>query len=391
VTAVARSSRTGARRAADPRQRNEHRQRQKYQPRARKARPGTWTDERILDALRDWFETFGETPLSYEWAPSSGELLGLPAAGGREWKRQHPRWPSTGTVCKHFATWASAIQAANLPPARAIAPGRGFAERVDAARRLSAKGHGTAEIAALLEISPRTVRNYLRAGVCRDCRTAVITTDRCRSCAARRANQPHWTHEQVRRALSAWVRQVGRPPTSGDWTPTTDTRCKWGREYPRWPSYETVRTLFGSWSKGLAAADLRPRRTRWDRDRIAVALREFAAASGRTPTRADLECNEELPSPGTVRAHLGSLQAALESANLPVARRRWDRDRIVAAIVRYAEEHDRLPTSRDWRRSTGVHPHATTVLQQFGSWSAALAAAGSSHTSGTTRRARRSK
>jgi len=347
-----------------------------------------------LAALRDWFDTFGETSLSYEWAPSSAEVLGLPAAGAEEWMRQYPRWPSTGTVCKHFGTWASAIRAANLPPARAIAPGRGFAERVAAARRLSAKGHGTAEIAALLEVSSRTVRNYLHAGACRDCRAPVITTDRCRTCAARRANQPHWTHEQVRAALTAWTRQVGRPPTSGDWAPNTDMTRKWTREYPRWPSYETVRTLFGSWSKGLAAAGFRAGRRRWDRDEIVAALRTFAAAHGRAPMRADLERCRELPSPGTVRARLGSLRAAVETANLGVGRRRWNRDLIVSAILGYAEEHGRLPTSRDWDRSTSAHPHATTVLQQFGSWSAAMAAAVSSQRpgpAGAARRARRSK
>ena len=346
-----------------------------YQPRARKSRPGTWTDERILAALRDWFHTFGETPLSYEWSPRSAELLGLPRAGATQWKRQYPRWPSTATVCKRFGLWADAVRAANLPPARAIAPGSGFADRVEAARRLSANGSGTAEIAALLEISARTVRNYLRAGACRDCGTPVITTERCRRCAARRANQPHWTRAEVLRAVGAWVRQEGVVPPSRDWTPTNDMTRKWAREYPHWPSYETVRTLFGSWRKGLEAAGFRSRRTRWDPDRIAAALQEFALAHGRAPKRADLERHAELPSPGTVRAHLGSLQAALETANLRVARRRWDRDDIVRAILRHAEEHGRLPSSRDWRRSTSSHPHATTVLQQFGSWSAAMAAA----------------
>jgi hypothetical protein len=171
------------------------------------------------------------------------------------------------------------------------------------------------------------------------------------------------------------VREEGRAPTAGDWTPTGDATRKWGREYPRWPSYVTVSTLFGSWRKGLDAAGVRSRRKRWDPDAITAALREFAAVNGRAPTSADLQHDEELPSPGTVRAHHGSLQAALDAANLRVRRRRWDHDLIAAAILRYAREHSRLPTSRDWDRSTAAHPHATTVLQQFGSWSAAMAAA----------------
>jgi hypothetical protein len=137
----------------------------------------------------------------------------------------------------------------------------------------------------------------------------------------------------------------------------------------------TVTTLFGSWREGLAAAGVGSRRRRWDPDAIDAALRKFALVNDRAPTSADLQHEQELPSPGTVRAHYGSLQAALDAANLRVQRRRWDHDLIVGAILRYARDHGRLPTSRDWNRSTASHPHATTVLQQFGSWSAAMAAA----------------
>jgi Homing endonuclease associated repeat len=296
-------------------------------------------------------------------------------AGAAEWVRRYPRWPGTATVCRHFGSWASAVRAAKLPPARAIAAKRGLAERVEAARRLSADGYGVAETAALLEVSTRTVRSYLRAGSCRDCGTAVITSDRCPLCALRRANRPHWKREEVIRALLTWVREEGGVPTTRDWTPTADRTRKWAREYPRWPSYETVKTLFGSWRRGLAAAGFRSRRRRWGRASIGAALGEFAAAHGRTPTRADLERYDELPSPGTIRAHLGSLQGALEAAGLPIRRRRWGRDLIVSAILRHAREHGQLPTSQDWKRSTSAHPHATTVLQQFGSWSTAMAVA----------------
>jgi hypothetical protein len=349
--------------------------RPEYQPRARKSRPGTWTDERVLAALRDWFDTFGRTPLSYEWSPSSAEVLGLPLAGGAEWRRRYPRWPSTATVCRHFGSWAGAVREAKLPPARAIALGRGLEERVEAARRLNRAGYRTSEIAALLEISARTVRSYLRAGTCRDCGTAVVSSHRCRRCTARRRNPPHWTRRQVLRALATWVAEEGGPPASSEWTPSSVPTRKWAREYPRWPSLESVRTLFGSWRNALDAAGCGSRRRRWDREEIIGALGDFANAKGRTLTHADLERRPELPSPGTVRAHFGSLQAAREAARLPVPRRRWNRDLIVSAIRRHAEEHGRLPASRDWQRSTSAHPHATTVLQHFGSWSAAIAEA----------------
>jgi Homing endonuclease associated repeat len=290
-----------------------------YQPRERKSRPGTWTDERIIAALRDWFGAFGETPRSYEWSPSSAEV---PRPKTVEWMRRYPRWPSTATVCRHFGSWSRAVRAANLPPARAIAPGRGLAERVQAARRLSADGHRATEIAALLEVSPRTVRNYLRAGACRDCGAVVVTTDSCTRCASRRANQPHWTRLQVIRAMRAWVREEGVVPSSGDWAPTPDAARKWTREYPRWPSHVSVRTLFGSWREGLEAAGLRSRGRSWDGDGVVAALRRFAERNGRPPTSSDLEHHQELPSPKTVRARFGSLQAAREAAGVPIPPRR---------------------------------------------------------------------
>jgi DNA-binding CsgD family transcriptional regulator len=329
----------------------------------------------VIAALRDWFDTFGETPLSYDWSPRTAELLGMPTQRSEEWMRQYPRWPSTATVFKHFGTWASAVRASDLPPARAIAQGRGLAERVEATLSLTASGYGAADIAVLLEISPRTVRSYLRAGSCRDCGGVVITADRCPRCAARRANRPYWTRRQVVDAMRAWTAEEGRVPTTVDWTPTADRWRKWARDYPRWPSYDTVRTLYGSWRNGIEAAGLRVRTRRWRGEDVVAALRGFAATHGRSPTQADLERFEELPSPATVRAHLGSLRAALERAGLGVRRRRWDRDLILTAVARFAREHGRLPAARDWTRSTGAHPHATTVLQQFGSWSAAMAAA----------------
>jgi DNA-binding CsgD family transcriptional regulator len=304
-------------------------------------------------------------------------------AGAERWMREYPRWPSMGTVCKHFGSWASAVRAAGLPPARHVAPGRGLAERVMSAHRLSAEGYGTAEIASVLDVSPRTVRGYMRAHRCRDCGGPAVTADRCPRCAATYARPPHWTRQQVIRALRAWAREEGRAPTSVDWTPGGDTRRKWAREYPRWPSCVTVTTLFGTWNDGLAAAELRPRRRYWKRDAITAALRDFARSNARPPTHADLS-RAELPSPGTVRAHFGSLQAALDAAGLPVQRRCWDRERIVSAMLRYARKHGRLPRARDWNRSTAAHPHATTVLQQFGSWSAAIAAASATTTEGRT-------
>lgn len=346
-----------------------------YQSRARTSPPGTWTDGRVVAALRDWFQTFGETPRSYEWSPRTAELLGLPTDRSEEWERRYPRWPSATTVFTRYGSWTSAVRAAGLPPARAIAPRRGLAERVEATRRLSESGLGTAEVAALLEISPRTARGYLRAGSCRDCGMVAISAERCPRCAARRANRPEWTRGRVLAAMRSWFDEEGSAPTTADWTPTADPNRRWAREYPRWPSYETVRTLYGTWRRGIEAAGLTPHRRRWRADEVVAAVRGFATRHGRPPTQTDLESSGELPSPATVRARFGSIPAAIEEAGLGVRRRRWDRDLVLRAVIRYAHDHGRLPASRDWNRSTSAHPHATTVIQLFGTWSAAMATA----------------
>jgi HNH endonuclease len=54
----------------------------------------------------------------------------------------------------------------------------------------------------------------------------------------------------------------------------------------------------------------------------------------------------------------------------------WTREEIVVAIQRWAEQYGEPPAYTDWPRSTQAHPMANTVIKVFGSWRAALRAAG---------------
>jgi hypothetical protein len=58
--------------------------------------------------------------------------------------------------------------------------------------------------------------------------------------------------------------------------------------------------------------------------------------------------------------------------------RRWTPEAIVEAIQRFAAEHDRPPTSSEWLRSDreDCYPSTTGVQYEFGSWAAAVEAAG---------------
>ena len=277
----------------------------------------------MVGALRDWDEWVGEAPRSYEWAPGSARSRGLANARTALWEGRYPRWPSAATVVRHFGRWSLALGAAGLPAARTIAPGAGRARRIEAAQRMARGGVRTAEIAAVLDVSPRTVRSYLGAGRCRDCGDPVVTdVARCPRCAARRARRPWATRAEVVAAIHAWVRETGAPPRQQDWVPTDDRDRRWAREYPRWPSWMTVRTLFGSWGAALRAAGYAPNRERWTPERIAAALREFAREKGRAPIASDLTHDCGLPARPTIARYFGSLAAAREAAGLEAGRRR---------------------------------------------------------------------
>jgi hypothetical protein len=344
-----------------------------YLPREHWSPRGTWNPDRVVAALKDWTSLTGLPPRSYEWSPGTARALGLTSAGVRLWERQYPRWPSSKTVCAYFGRWSQALRAAGLTPQRHVAPGAERAQRVDAARQMARQGLATKDIAEILQISPRTVRGYLRAGSCADCGTPVITATLCPRCASRHAAQPRATRAQVLAAIRVWTADTGMPPRLEEWAPSDDPNRKWAREYPRWPSYMTVRTHFGSWPAALRAAGYRPNTISWDRESISRALRGFATETGAPPKQSDLD-PPSLPSPGTVRHHFGSFPAALEACGFRPRRRRWQRSEILDAVAIFHRRAGRLPTERDWTSSTPEHPHASTVRQQFGSWSQLMTA-----------------
>jgi len=274
----------------------------------RRTRPGTWTEARVITALQDWTRLIGSPPRSYEWAPASARVLGRESPLSRLWAAWYPRWPSTPTVVRHFGRWNHALSAAGLPLRRpSAAPAAGRAERIELAQRLGAAGAGTADIAAIIDVSTRTVRAYLSAGRCIECGTYVVTAaERCPPCAARRARPPERPRDEVLDAIRTWARERGRPPTQADWTAPGD---------PRWPSYVTVTTHFGTWRAALEAAGLRPNRRLWSHEEIVDALRRWTREHGRPPRQRDLVYGASgLPAPHTIRRRFGSYRAALDAA-----------------------------------------------------------------------------
>jgi len=58
------------------------------------------------------------------------------------------------------------------------------------------------------------------------------------------------------------------------------------------------------------------------------------------------------------------------------APRRWTRERVIAALEAWVGAHGCAPSCQDRARAGSEHPGGKTVSDLFGSWSAALAAAG---------------
>jgi hypothetical protein len=343
----------------------------------------------VSAALQDWVREFGEPPKAYEWSAAAARAVGLEEGRVQRWIAEYPRWPGTTAVIQHFGSWSAALEAVGLREGRLAPWEMNLAERVETARRLDRVGLRVAEIAGLLGVTPATVRGYLRASACPGCGGPVVSASsrRCQGCAAKRAHRPVWTAEEIVAALRDWAAQHGAPPSSLDWTPTEDLSRQWAAEYPRWPSGPQVHTAFGNWNSALEAAGLEARKRMWDRESIVAAFHAFAERHQRFPQLAELKDNDRLPSQSTIGSHFGSLEAlraelGLEAGRrgvsecLPPVHQRWDRDRIVAAIRAFADEHGRPPTSKDWKRVGEDHPEWGSVARHFGSFGAALSAAG---------------
>lgn len=76
-----------------------------------------WSEERILDAIREWARLYGEPPASWEW---SGENRRLPRATREEAARRFAAgdFPYLATVQRAFGSWGTAVEAAGFPRGR---------------------------------------------------------------------------------------------------------------------------------------------------------------------------------------------------------------------------------------------------------------------------------
>jgi len=341
----------------------------------------TWDRDSCLAALKDWAQRFGRPPRAYEWSPPHGRAMGLLDASVLcEWERSHPRWPSTGTVRRHCGSWWRALAAAGLSDPDPSRPDLPLPDRVATACRLSVEGASHSTIADLLSVHPRTVAKYLKAATCPGCGGPIVTDGAglCATCDRRRP-KTRFSAEAFTAALGAWVQETGGQPSWRDWSPTYATgEAKWAREHPRWPPASVANTLFGSWRDALVAAGLQPKARGWTDGEIIEAVAGWAGEGGGPPRWEDWRHPPAgYPSAGTVTRRFGSWAAALRAAGLePDVRRlaRWNEETVLHGFDMFVELHGREPNQADFARSDARFPDPTTVARVFGSWSAALAA-----------------
>lgn len=76
---------------------------------------------------------------------------------------------------------------------------------------------------------------------------------------------------------------------------------------------------------------------------------------------------------------VGSVNGAAEGTTnvTKTAQKTWSADEIIAALQRWAREHDgKPPVSTMWLKKQAGYPSSSTVINRFGSWAKGIAAAG---------------
>lgn len=264
-------------------------------------------------------------------------------------------------------------------------------------------------------------------------------------------------------AAQQWVREVGAAPYAYEWDPSSARHHgrehangvrKWIDEYPRWPSATTATALYGSWRGFLTEAGLpsppplqmalherlqiaermrghpadvvadiigvhrntvqsywragrcpscaglkvsaqarvcalcAPRVTRRQlaREPVIAAIQAWARETGAPPRADDWMLGRgkwdaeypRWPALSQVQEAFGSWNAAMDAAGFGERLQTWTRQGIIDAARRWSTLHGRPPASHDWDHGApdGSHPSRNIPAKRFGSWNAMLRAAG---------------
>ena len=121
---------------------------------------------------------------------------------------------------------------------------------------------------------------------------------------------------------------------------------------------------------------------KWGKQRTAhrKAVAYLEGESHKLPPNSEVWRDDGIPNLATIQRHFGSWNAALTAAGLPTRaqhEKRWTRGKVIRALQRETKRRGRPPSEGEWDRpTTKSRPSANTVKRIFGSWNAALEAAG---------------
>jgi hypothetical protein len=137
-------------------------------------------------------------------------------------------------------------------------------------------------------------------------------------------------------------------------------------------------TRFGSWDAALRAPGYGARWRGHTPDELIAALTREADMLGRPPTQHEWATGSpDRPNATSVARAFGSWAAGLRAAGLePPPTRSWSDGELVEALKAWTARHGRPPLSSDWQHAAPDHPTAAVARRRFGSWRAALNAAG---------------
>jgi IS30 family transposase len=70
-----------------------------------------WSDEQLLEAIRDWARLTGAPPTVYDWSPAHAPEG---HAGAARYLDELGRWPNARSVARRFGSLAAAVRRADL-------------------------------------------------------------------------------------------------------------------------------------------------------------------------------------------------------------------------------------------------------------------------------------
>ena len=136
------------------------------------------------------------------------------------------------------------------------------------------------------------------------------------------------------------------------------------------------------WARTSTCVGRRQRRpAAWSDQEIIAALQEWTARHGRPPNSCEwIAGSPDRPGSLCVRRRFGTWDKALRRAGLKQNARRqgryWTNREIIHALKTWANLHGRPPHATDWTRAQRTHPCSRSVTQHYGSFQAAVTAAG---------------